>query len=108
MKTNSWLPKEKGWGEGWIGSLGLADVDYYMQNQLAVLEELEKKSPRIVLEDFQTNERKYYTSTLQISREYGVDEESFRTTLMRENNPYLECKDGRKFKLYYEGNDGAK
>ena len=85
-----------------------ADVDYYMQNQWAVLEELEKKSPRIVLEDFQTHERKYYTSTLQISREYGVDEESFRVVLMRENNPYLECKDGRKFKLYYEGNDGAK
>ena len=23
-KTNFWLPKRKGWGEGWIGGLGLA------------------------------------------------------------------------------------
>ena len=24
LKTNLWLPKGKGWGEGWTGGLGLA------------------------------------------------------------------------------------
>ena len=30
QKTNLWLPKGKGWGNGWIGSLGLADTNYYI------------------------------------------------------------------------------
>ena len=32
QRTDLWLPREKGVGEGWIGSLGLADVSYYIEN----------------------------------------------------------------------------
>ena len=31
-RTGFWLPKGRGTGEGWTGSLGLADVHYYIQN----------------------------------------------------------------------------
>ena len=31
QRTGLWLPKGEGWG-GWIGSLGLADANYYIQN----------------------------------------------------------------------------
>ena len=32
QRTDSWLSGGEGVGEGWIGSLGLADVNYYIQN----------------------------------------------------------------------------
>ena len=32
-KTNLRLPKGTGEREGWIGSLGLADANYYIQNR---------------------------------------------------------------------------
>ena len=31
-RTGFWLPKGRGTGEGWTGSLGLADVHYDIQN----------------------------------------------------------------------------
>ena len=32
QKTDSSLPRQRRTGEGWIGSLGLADANYYIQN----------------------------------------------------------------------------
>ena len=31
-RTDRWLPRRKGLGEGWSGKLGLADVSFYVQN----------------------------------------------------------------------------
>ena len=31
-QRTGWLPKRRGMVEGWIGSLGLADANYYIQN----------------------------------------------------------------------------
>ena len=31
QRTDLWLPKGKVLGEGWIGSLGLADTNYYIR-----------------------------------------------------------------------------
>ena len=31
-RTNLWLPKGWGVGEGWIREFGLADANYYIQN----------------------------------------------------------------------------
>ena len=31
-RTDSWLPRGRGTGVGWIGSLGLVDANYYIQN----------------------------------------------------------------------------
>ena len=30
LRTDWWLPRGRGVGEGWIGSLGLADGNYYI------------------------------------------------------------------------------
>ena len=30
QKTDLWLPRGRGAGEGWSGSLGLADANYYI------------------------------------------------------------------------------
>ena len=30
QKTDLWLPRERGLGEGWSGRLGLVDVSYYI------------------------------------------------------------------------------
>ena len=30
--TDLWLPRGEGMGEGWIGNLGLADENYYIEN----------------------------------------------------------------------------
>ena len=30
QSTDLWLPRGRGVGEGWIGSLGLADANYYI------------------------------------------------------------------------------
>ena len=30
QKTDLWLPRGRGVGEGWSGSLGLADANYYI------------------------------------------------------------------------------
>ena len=32
QRTDLWLPRGSGVGEGWIGSLGLADANYYIEN----------------------------------------------------------------------------
>ena len=32
-KTDLWLPRGRGFGEGWSGRLGLADVSYYTQRR---------------------------------------------------------------------------
>ena len=32
QRTDWWLPRGRGLGEGWSGSLVLADVSYYIQN----------------------------------------------------------------------------
>ena len=32
QRTDLWLPGGKGLGEGWSGSLGLADVSFYIEN----------------------------------------------------------------------------
>ena len=32
QRTDSWLPRVSGGGEKWIGSLGLANENYYTQN----------------------------------------------------------------------------
>ena len=32
QRTDWWLPRRKGLGEGWRGRLGLADVSFYIQN----------------------------------------------------------------------------
>ena len=32
QRTDLWLPRKGGLGEGWIGSLGLADANYYTKN----------------------------------------------------------------------------
>ena len=32
QRTDLWLPRGRGMGEGWSGSLGLADANYYIQN----------------------------------------------------------------------------
>ena len=31
-RTGLWLPRGRGWREGWIGSLQLVDANYYMDN----------------------------------------------------------------------------
>ena len=31
QRTDMWLPRGRAVGEGWIGRLGLADVNYYVQ-----------------------------------------------------------------------------
>ena len=32
QRTDFWLPRRRGTGEGWLGSLGTVDANYYMQN----------------------------------------------------------------------------
>ena len=32
QRTDWWLPRKRGLGEGWSGRLGLADVSFYIQN----------------------------------------------------------------------------
>ena len=32
QRTDLWLPRGRGVGEGWIESLGLADANYYIQD----------------------------------------------------------------------------
>ena len=34
-RTDLWLPRGRGVGEGWSRNLGLADANYYMWNELA-------------------------------------------------------------------------
>ena len=34
LKPNLWLPKGNHWEKGWAGSLELAYIHYYKQNQL--------------------------------------------------------------------------
>lgn len=78
------------------------DSDYYMQNQLTVLAELEKKSPRIVVEDMQTGERLFYKNIYEASHDINVDDKSI-TELLRDNREMLTTfGDKRKFKIYYE------
>ena len=31
-RTDLWLPRGRGVGEGWSGNLGLADANYYIEN----------------------------------------------------------------------------
>ena len=32
QRTDLWLPRGKGLGEGWTGNLGLTDANYYIYN----------------------------------------------------------------------------
>ena len=32
QRIDLWLPRGRGGGEGWIGGLGLADANYYIEN----------------------------------------------------------------------------